>query len=386
MWGAMTTSSFIFTLLLLGIVGAFIGGITNHLAIKMLFRPYTAIYIWGFRVPFTPGVIPKRHGEIAVQLGNIVMQHLITAEGIERRFQDPRFKDRVVRKLTEWVDHNLTEKRPTKEDLLCHFQIDVVSKKFEEQLIEGLKTLVKKQVDHHKGATIKEVLPSDLFKVIESHLPELARHLADSIHSYFQTDEAKVMVQAQIDRLIEGRNILGNILNMFLGNQSLVEKFYPDFRKIMEQPTVQHTLYSLLVKEWKKLHGMTLEEFVRKVNFYEQSGTLIDTLIKVSPLREFIENPGVPLTRWKEPILLHFIPVAVDVLLKKASVEAANLLQSLELDQLVTDQVRDFSMKELEDVILIISKKEFKMITYLGALLGGIIGVIQAFIMLLFQH
>jgi uncharacterized membrane protein YheB (UPF0754 family) len=43
-------------------------------------------------------------------------------------------------------------------------------------------------------------------------------------------------------------------------------------------------------------------------------------------------------------------------------------------------------MKELEDVILIISKKEFKMITYLGALLGGIIGVIQAFIMLLFQH
>jgi uncharacterized membrane protein YheB (UPF0754 family) len=134
----MTTSSFMFTLLLLGIVGAFIGGITNHLAIKMLFRPYKALYIWGFRVPFTPGVIPKRHGEIAVQLGNLVMQHLITAEGIEKRFQDPRFKDLIVQNVTDWANYYLTEKRPTKEELLAYFPIDVVSKKFEDQLIEGL--------------------------------------------------------------------------------------------------------------------------------------------------------------------------------------------------------------------------------------------------------
>ncbi|HSU79860.1 MAG TPA: DUF445 family protein [Candidatus Angelobacter sp.] len=382
----MTTSSFIFTLLLLGIVGAFIGGITNHLAIKMLFRPYRALYIGKFRVPFTPGVIPKRHGEIAVQLGNLVMKHLITAEGIEKRFKDPRFRNVIVQRVTDWADYYLSEKRPTKDDLLAYFPIDAVSKNVELQLIEGLQVFVKKQVDQHKEATLKDLLPLDLLETIENQLPEFSRHIADSIRSYFQTEEAKAMVQTQLDRFFEGRGMLGNMLNMFLGNQSLVDKFYPDFLNVLERPTVQLTLHSLLEKEWEKLQGKKLEELSVTLNLEAHSGRLIDTLIKATPLKEFMENPGIPLSKWKEPLLSNVIPVAIDILLEKASVEAASLLQSLELDTLVSEQVREFSLKELEDVILIISKKEFKMITYLGAILGGGIGVIQAFIMLLFQR
>lgn len=44
-------------------LGAIIGGFTNHLAIKMLFRPHRPIYIGKFQVPFTPGLIPKRRDE-----------------------------------------------------------------------------------------------------------------------------------------------------------------------------------------------------------------------------------------------------------------------------------------------------------------------------------
>ena len=41
-------------------VAAFVGGITNHFAIKMLFHPREEKIILGRRVPFTPGLIPKR--------------------------------------------------------------------------------------------------------------------------------------------------------------------------------------------------------------------------------------------------------------------------------------------------------------------------------------
>ena len=47
------------TILFMIIVGAIIGGVTNSLAIKMLFRPYNPIYIRNWRLPFTPGLIPK---------------------------------------------------------------------------------------------------------------------------------------------------------------------------------------------------------------------------------------------------------------------------------------------------------------------------------------
>ncbi|MEW8976112.1 MAG: DUF445 family protein, partial [Exiguobacterium sp.] len=62
------------------IIGALIGAITNHLAIRMLFRPLEPKYIGKFRVPFTPGLIPKRRNELAANLGRTVVKHLLTPE------------------------------------------------------------------------------------------------------------------------------------------------------------------------------------------------------------------------------------------------------------------------------------------------------------------
>ena len=45
------------------LLGALIGYITNWLAVKMLFRPREAKYLFGHRIPFTPGVIPKGPGK-----------------------------------------------------------------------------------------------------------------------------------------------------------------------------------------------------------------------------------------------------------------------------------------------------------------------------------
>ena len=41
------------------IVGGIIGYCTNYIAIKMMFRPHKAVYIGKFKLPFTPGIIPK---------------------------------------------------------------------------------------------------------------------------------------------------------------------------------------------------------------------------------------------------------------------------------------------------------------------------------------
>lgn len=46
-------------ILFMVIVGAVIGGFTNLLAIRMLFRPYKPIHIYGKQLPLTPGLIPS---------------------------------------------------------------------------------------------------------------------------------------------------------------------------------------------------------------------------------------------------------------------------------------------------------------------------------------
>lgn len=54
------------------IVGGIIGGFTNKVAIKMLFRPHTAKYIGRVHIPLTPGIIPKEKGRIARAIGDVM--------------------------------------------------------------------------------------------------------------------------------------------------------------------------------------------------------------------------------------------------------------------------------------------------------------------------
>lgn len=47
-------------ILFMVVVGAVIGGVTNVIAIRMLFHPFKPYYIFKMRIPFTPGLIPKK--------------------------------------------------------------------------------------------------------------------------------------------------------------------------------------------------------------------------------------------------------------------------------------------------------------------------------------
>src|SRR5690606_4046354 len=82
-------------ILFMMVIGAIIGGVTNHLAIKMLFRPYKAIYIGGKRLPFTPGLIPKRRDELARQMGRTVVEHLLTPESLKKKLRDESFVNTI---------------------------------------------------------------------------------------------------------------------------------------------------------------------------------------------------------------------------------------------------------------------------------------------------
>lgn len=60
-------------------VGGFIGWITNLIAIKALFHPYEEMRLLGFKYQ---GLIPKRKGELAENLGRMVEDELINVQEI----------------------------------------------------------------------------------------------------------------------------------------------------------------------------------------------------------------------------------------------------------------------------------------------------------------
>lgn len=80
-------------------VGAAIGYLTNALAVKMLFRPYSEKRIGRLRLPFTPGVIPRRRKALARALGDAVGRQLVTQSDLREAI----LSDKALDALTDLV-------------------------------------------------------------------------------------------------------------------------------------------------------------------------------------------------------------------------------------------------------------------------------------------
>lgn len=85
-------------------LGAFIGYMTNYVAIKMLFRPLKAWRIFGIRIPMTPGVIPAKRHELARNIGDMVGDHLLTSGDIGRAIASPSFQEELGNLINSRLD------------------------------------------------------------------------------------------------------------------------------------------------------------------------------------------------------------------------------------------------------------------------------------------
>ncbi len=78
-------------IVIMTLVGAFIGYLTNVLAIKLLFRPIKPSKVFKIQ-----GVIPKRHSEIALSIGEIVEEELLSVNDIIDKLKKDTDKRKVI--------------------------------------------------------------------------------------------------------------------------------------------------------------------------------------------------------------------------------------------------------------------------------------------------
>ena len=82
---------FLLKLLAGPVLGAVIGIFTNYIAVKMLFRPLNEVKIGKFRLPFTPGIMPRRKPMLAKALGRACSESLIREEDLKRTLLSDSF-------------------------------------------------------------------------------------------------------------------------------------------------------------------------------------------------------------------------------------------------------------------------------------------------------
>lgn len=111
------------------LVGAIIGLITNGIAIKMIFRPLYAKYLWGWKLPFTPGLIPKEKGRIAKSIGNAISINLMNKETLEKTLLSQEILDKLENGIDNFIK-NLSHNEQTLQEylysLLSKKEIDLI--------------------------------------------------------------------------------------------------------------------------------------------------------------------------------------------------------------------------------------------------------------------
>nr|WP_054548657.1 DUF445 family protein [Lysinibacillus sphaericus] len=374
--------NFIVTLLFMAIIGAAIGGVTNHLAIKMLFRPYKAIYIKNWRVPFTPGLIPKRRDELAKQLGLTVVNYLLTPETFRKKFFSKDIQDKVEHFVQTKVEETIFTNDKTIQDWLnlagfAHLPTTIEQKV--EAIVEGQFSSVKNTLS---TKSIRTLLSDDIQNTIDAKIPVAVQHILEKGEDYFLSPEGEMTIKAMIDDFLSSKGSLGGMINMFLGDSSsLVGKVQRELVKFLQAPGTTTLLTKIFSQEWEKLKDRPAMDFLEDVQF--------DPIL--SKLQVYVKEQLAVSERLNQPISYYWpegndwakytvIPQAIEKAFVKAEEKLEDVLKRLNLQEVVREQVDSFPVEKLEELVLGISKREFKMITVLGAVLGGLIGIVQGLI------
>lgn len=366
------------------VIGAVIGAATNHLAIKMLFRPYKPYYLFGKQLPFTPGLIPKRRDEVAKQVGVMVMEHLLTPEGIQKRFESSEAKQEILHTVHRYIDKG-AEMEITVLSLLERFGVSQADVKADEWIHQWSDQKLNSLLEKYNEQTLSELLPLDVENKISSKIPDAADYILKRGIHYFESEEGKARLGNMIDDFLKERGMLGSMVQMFLGNSSLIDRVHPEIIKFLRNAETKRFLSDLLVQEWDKVKQFSLQELDEKWNVKELAYSVKKQLLSHFSTKLILDKPvGCYVSAVALDLKTHFAPVLVDKGIKAASNALEGLLAKLKFEDIIREQIEHFPLKKMEELVISISNNELKMITFLGGFLGGLIGAIQAIFVTLF--
>lgn len=182
------------------LLGGIIGYFTNWLAIKMLFLPYKAKYIGKFRIPFTPGLIPKERERLAKKIAFITEEKILNKETIEENLFSQENKEKIYL-LLEKNFYKLKQKDFNFNDIikiLYGERKEIILKKVENIILFKINKFI---FEEKNQKILVEILTEKIY---------------DLLKNIDKNKEVKIKLENIIINIINNKNIKENIYNLKL--------------------------------------------------------------------------------------------------------------------------------------------------------------------------
>ncbi|NDL67367.1 DUF445 family protein [Anaerotalea alkaliphila] len=299
------------------LAGGLIGYSTNWLAIKMLFRPYGEKRFLGRTLPFTPGLIPKERKRIAKSFGEVVEQYLLTEEVLVRELTSEKVEGMLIGAIEEKLFTR--EGRLSLETLLPLGDVEKA------QLLEGLSGRIRGEMETAIYLKDEEIKGGVYALVDDEHFAAAARQV--------------------IARLVEEK--FGALGSMFVNTDSI----YASIRGALLDKLEERT-----VLEWLQLWEKRLPE-----------------PLSAGPLLESLLFQPVEVTSQTRKLLDQKIKAVYDALVREY---LTKIIRTAQVGKIAEAQINRLETRQLERMLLDITSRELSAITWLGGILGALLGIL----------
>ncbi|MDR1598862.1 MAG: DUF445 family protein [Oscillospiraceae bacterium] len=299
-------------------VGAVIGYITNDVAVRMLFRPREAKYLFGKRVPLTPGLIPKSRFRLSQAVGGLVGSELLSGEVLRKALLSDGMRQRVGSAMDELFAKTAGEERGVRELVKAGWGGDGQPAGDDDSLEDRIEGVI-----GTLSGQLSERLIQSGFEV----------QLADSVVSDLRTRITTTPLAP---------------LRLFWDER---------FQKAMVERLAK------AIRDMASEHG---QEWV---------GTIIRSAVN--------EALDTKVSEWYvrvEPYLPQVKAAVMGAYERLVSEQLERALAAIDLGEILRAHIDSLDAAEMERMILRIMKRELRAIVWLGALLGAVMGIVNAVI------
>ncbi|HHS2995152.1 TPA: DUF445 domain-containing protein [Staphylococcus argenteus] len=359
------------------VVGAIIGGITNVIAIRMLFHPFKPYYIFKFRVPFTPGLIPKRREEIATKIGQVIEEHLLTESLISEKLKSSKSQEAIHSMIQKQLQ-KISKDQLTIQQLTSQFDIDLkhVLQTNGSQYIESQ---LNRYYQTHQDQTIVALLPNQFVTLLDNQVDKATDLLCDRARNYLSSAKGTQDINDMLDTFFNEKGKLIGMLQMFMTKESIADRIQQELIRLTSHPKARGIVTSVISNEYETFKNKPLNELINTSQF-EDIAKNISTY-----LATYINNQSNKQIVALVPNFIDYLENQLsakltDLVILKLSKHLSTIMTKVDLRGLIEEQINTFELDYIEKLIIEIANKELKLIMSLGFILGGIIGFFQGLV------
>lgn len=205
------------------------------LAVKMLFRPRHPVYLFGWQLPLTPGMLPKERAHFIEALSTVIAERLLDIETIadelmkldlhseittlaQREYLQHSQSESTIQVITEHLRERLYHLRDSVES---RWEITRALRKIIEQEMEQRFSLLRRMATNY-------FLDDDaLYRIVGDSINKLAEQIADSL--YVRTTISQAMAQVPEKILSSGAMVQSATVSNFV--KTISQRL--DFRAIL---------------------------------------------------------------------------------------------------------------------------------------------------------